>query len=69
MLAEIALEVFSGELLDQESKTITQTNASTLLDACIKNVRDRMQLVQSLSPQAKQPETKQPETKQQPQGR
>jgi len=56
-------------LLDQESKTITQTNASTLLDACIKNVRDRMQLVQSLSPQAKQPETKQPETKQQPQGR
>jgi hypothetical protein len=60
-------------LLDAQTKTITQTNAGTLMDACMKNVQSRMQLVQSLSP--KQPDAKQPaaptqpETKQQPQGR
>jgi hypothetical protein len=37
-------------LFEAQAKTITEANAGTLMNACIKNVQDKMQLVQSLSP-------------------
>lgn len=43
-------------LFDAQAKTITQANAGTLMNGCIKNVQDKMQLVQSLEP--KQPQAK-----------
>jgi hypothetical protein len=43
-------------LFDAQAKTITQANAGTLMNGCIKNVQDKMQLVQSLAPaQPQQP--------------
>jgi hypothetical protein len=42
-------------LLDAQAKTITQANAATLLNACIKNVQDKQQLVQSIAPKSQQP--------------
>jgi hypothetical protein len=42
-------------LFDAQAKTITQANASTLLNACIKNVQEKQQLVQSIAPKAQQP--------------
>jgi hypothetical protein len=43
-------------LFDAQAKTINDKNASTLLNACIKNVQDKQQLVQSIAPKrAEQP--------------
>lgn len=40
-------------LFDQASKTVTQANAATLMDSCVKNVQSKMDLVQSVAnPQA-----------------
>ena len=40
-------------LFDAQAKTITQANAGSLLDACIKTVQTKQELIQSISPQAK----------------
>ena len=66
--AEVAIYFYLGRIGNQEtgaqlkslfeaqSKTITQANAGTLMNACIKNVQDKMQLVQSIAPaQPQQP--------------
>lgn len=36
-------------LFDQASKTVTQANAATLMDSCVKNVQSKMDLVQSIA--------------------
>lgn len=36
-------------LFGQASKSITQANAGTLMDACVKNVQTKMDLVQSVA--------------------
>jgi hypothetical protein len=43
-------------LFDAQSKTITEANAGTLMNGCIKNVQDKMALVQSLAPAQPQPQ-------------
>jgi hypothetical protein len=47
-------------LLDAQAKTITQANAGTLMNGCIKNVQDKMQLVQSLAPPQQQQQQPKP---------
>jgi len=49
-------------LLNQQAKTLTDATAGNVMTACIKALQDKVQLVQSLSPQAKPPQSK-------PQGR
>lgn len=36
-------------LFDQASKSVTQANAATLMDSCVKNVQSKMDLVQSVA--------------------
>lgn len=53
-------------LFDAQAKTITETNAATLMNGCIKTLQGRMQLIQSLNPPAPATDTK---PQQQPPGR
>jgi hypothetical protein len=42
-------------LLEKEMKTITQANAGPMMNACMKELEAKSQLVQSLSPRPKPP--------------
>jgi hypothetical protein len=39
-------------LFDKEAKTITDANAPTMMNACIKELQSKAQLIQSLAPKA-----------------
>ena len=41
-------------LFEQQAKTINDANAGTLMNACVKSFESKMNLVQSVSPQAPQ---------------
>lgn len=42
-------------LFDAQAKTITQANAGTLMDACVKKLQDNLQLIHSLAQPPKAP--------------
>jgi hypothetical protein len=44
-------------LFEQQAKTLTDATAGTVMQACVKNLQDKIQLVQGLSPQPTQPAT------------
>jgi len=46
-------------LFDQQSKTITDANAGQLMGDCVKPVQEKVQLIQTLSKEAKPPATPQ----------
>jgi hypothetical protein len=45
-------------LFDQQTKTISDANAATVMNACVKTLQSRVQLMQSLSPKPQQPQGK-----------
>jgi len=82
-LAEASLYFYLGRLsptettaqlktvFDQQSKTITETNAGPLMGECVKAVQGKVQLIQTLAAQAQPAAPATPATKPppQPQGR